>query len=95
MGSVRFYSKLNVLRIDEFVFVQLSFSYPRSGKFVCLLEINELTINLLTTTIVAPPSNASKWQMGFNSAFKGLSNRFIKLIVIRDDGPIRPETDGS
>ena len=25
------------------------------------------------TTIVAPPSNASKWQMGFNSAFKGLN----------------------
>jgi len=24
------------------------------------------------TTIVAPPSNASKWQMGFNSEFKGL-----------------------
>ena len=33
----------------------------------------ELTLNLLTTTIVAPPSNASKWQMGFNSAFKGLT----------------------
>jgi hypothetical protein len=31
-----------------------------------------LTLNLLTTTIVAPPSNAIKWQMGFNSAFKGL-----------------------
>jgi hypothetical protein len=31
-----------------------------------------LTLNLLTTTIVAPPSNASKWQMGFNSSFKGL-----------------------
>ena len=31
-----------------------------------------LTLSLLTTTIVAPPSNASKWQMGFNSAFKGL-----------------------
>jgi hypothetical protein len=31
-----------------------------------------LTLNLLTTTIVASPSNASKWQMGFNSAFKGL-----------------------
>ena len=30
------------------------------------------TLNLLTTTIVAPPSNASKWQMGFNSAFKGI-----------------------
>jgi len=25
-----------------------------------------LTLSLLTTTIVAPPSNASKWQMGFN-----------------------------
>ena len=32
-----------------------------------------LTLNLLTTTIVAPPSNASKWQMGFNSAFKALN----------------------
>jgi hypothetical protein len=31
-----------------------------------------LTPNLLTTTIVALPSNVSKWQMGFNSAFKGL-----------------------
>jgi len=31
-----------------------------------------LILNLLTTTIVAPPSNASKWQMGFHSAFKGL-----------------------
>ena len=25
--------------------------------------ISPLTLNLLTTTIVAPPSNASKWQM--------------------------------
>jgi hypothetical protein len=32
-----------------------------------------LTLNLLPTTIVAPPSNVSKWQMGFNSAFKGLN----------------------
>jgi hypothetical protein len=32
-----------------------------------------LTLNLLMTTIVAPPSNASKWQMGFNLAFKGLT----------------------
>jgi hypothetical protein len=31
-----------------------------------------LTLNLLTTTIVALPINASKWQMGFNSAFEGL-----------------------
>jgi hypothetical protein len=65
VGSGRFYSKLNVLGIDEFVFVQLSFLYTSSGKFVCLLDINEI------------------------------SNRFIQLIVIRDDGPIRAETDGS
>jgi len=35
-------------------------------------NVNPLTLNLLTTTIVAPPSNVNKWQMGFNSAFKGL-----------------------
>jgi len=32
-----------------------------------------LTLNLLTTTIVAPPGNANKWQIGFNSTFKGLN----------------------
>ena len=46
-------------------------------KFPILL--GTLTLNLLTTTIVAPPSNASKWQMGFNSAFKGL--RQITFII--------------
>ena len=29
-------------------------------------------LNLLTSTIVAPSSTASKWQTGFNSALKGL-----------------------
>ena len=38
-----------------------------------------LTLNLLTTTIVAPPSNASKWQMEFNSAFKGLMEVFTSI----------------
>jgi len=41
----------------------------RSTKTWCLCG---LTLNLLTTTIFAPPSNASKWQMGINSTFKGL-----------------------
>ena len=40
-----------------------------------------LTLNLLTTTIVAPPSNASKWQMEFNSAFKGLMCVFVSILV--------------
>ena len=38
-------------------------------------NMDGLTLNLLTITIVAPPSNASKWQMGFNSAFKGLNSK--------------------
>ena len=42
-----------------------------------------LTLNLLTTTIVAPPSNASKWQMGFKSAFKGLNSALDGRWVVK------------
>ena len=42
--------------------------------------VEKLTLNLLTTTIVAPPSNASKWQTGFNSAFKGLKYLFVNKL---------------
>ena len=31
-----------------------------------IVVVSRLTLNLLTTTIDAPPSNASKWQVGFN-----------------------------
>jgi len=50
----------------------------RTGIFLTVATFI-LTLNLLMTTIVAPPRNASKWQMGFNSAFKGLKK------VIRTD----------
>jgi len=43
----------------------------------------QLTLNLLTITIVAPPSNASKWQMGFNSAFKGLMKYVLFLLTVQ------------
>jgi len=33
---------------------------------------NSLTLILLTCRIWWAPNNASRWQMGFNSAFKGL-----------------------
>ena len=46
-----------------------------------------LTLNLLTTTIVAPSSNASKWQMGFNSAFKGLI--WLHLLVRKKGIPFK------
>jgi hypothetical protein len=45
--------------------------------------VYKLTLNLLTTTIVAPPSNASKWQMGFNSAFKGLIYRLYSGFFLK------------
>ena len=40
------------------------------------LRVNDLTLILLTWRKLWTPNNASKWQMGFNSAFKGL--RFWK-----------------
>ena len=43
--------------------------------------LSYVNLNLLTTTIVAPPSNAIKRQMGFNSAFKGLKHSSIYSIV--------------
>jgi len=36
------------------------------------LRVNDLTLILLTWRKWWTPNNASKWQMGFNSAFKGL-----------------------
>jgi len=36
------------------------------------LRVNDVTLILLTWRKWRTPNNASKWQMGFNSAFKGL-----------------------
>jgi len=58
--------------------LELSLKYAaRSLKNCCVL-----TLNLPTTTIVAPPSNASKWQMGYNSAFKGLKIMYECLMMM-------------
>jgi hypothetical protein len=54
------------------------FITPVTEVLLCHETLLTLTLNLPATTIVAPPSNANKWQMGFNSAFKGL-NRLILL----------------
>src|SRR5215469_7739666 len=44
----------------------------------------DLTLNLLMATIFAPPSNAMKWQMGFNSAFKGcMKNQQMHQLFIQ------------
>ena len=44
----------------------------------------DLTLILLTWTIWRAPTNASKWRMGFNSAFKGL--RGTLLINLKSTG---------
>ena len=46
------------------------------------LSLWALNLKLPTTTIVAPPSNASKWQMGFNSAFKGMHEKPTNTPII-------------
>ena len=42
--------------------------------------IQRLTLILLTWTKWRAPTNASKWRMGFNSAFKGLT--YLKNVFI-------------
>jgi hypothetical protein len=41
---------------------------------LCFKVINPLTLILLTWRMWWPPNNASKWHMGFNSAFKVLND---------------------
>jgi hypothetical protein len=74
-------SHVTAALVDSKIFLVTPFPNTLSMPciVICLWNKNQqnahfytLTLNLLTTTIVAPPSNASKWQMGFNSAFKGL-----------------------
>ena len=62
--------------------------HTTAGILLCAYSdhflLRPLTLNLLTTSIVAPPSNASKWQIGFNSAFKGLKHIFLLTALSLD-----------
>jgi len=51
---------------DEFVQTLLA------PLLIALRMGRDLTLILLTCRIWWAPNNASRWQMGFNSAFKGL-----------------------
>jgi hypothetical protein len=44
-----------------------------TSYFLWTLLLTDLILILLTWSIEWAPNNASKWQMGFNSAFKGLN----------------------
>ena len=47
---------------------------------ICGEEYRSLTLILLMWRIWWAPNNASKWQMGFNSAFKGLSTSLSSFL---------------
>jgi len=51
--------------------MQVSFKFPHSVSTTSF-GVRGLTLTLLTWRIWRAPNNASKWQMGFNSVFKGL-----------------------
>ena len=51
--------------------------------FIVKVVQNTLTLILLTWTIWRAPTNASKWRMGFNSAFKGLIHYEGKLHIFK------------
>ena len=46
-----------------------------------ILRITLLTLILLTWSVGWAPNNARKWQMGFNSAFKGLNLRLLMSYI--------------
>jgi len=45
------------------------------------LKVNNLTLIVLTWRKWWAPNNASKWQMGFNSGFKGLNSTNVSLRI--------------
>jgi len=49
--------------------------------FLASFNVPQLTLILLTRRIGWAPNNASKWQMGFNSAFKGLTQPQVWHVI--------------
>ena len=60
-------------RFAQFIYKRASSHTPSNSTTVAKSYINPLTLILLTWRIWWAPNNAIKWQMGFNSAFKGLN----------------------
>jgi hypothetical protein len=83
-----------MLSTDWYLFVRVqqdqgwspSYSSPPAGWPVGSntrdTSLNLLTLTLLTWRIWWAPNNVSKWQMGFNSAFKGLNKFFYMCIYL-------------
>jgi hypothetical protein len=69
--SVLFSIKYHLLHNLTFS-VQIILTFCIHHMLKCKHKPSRLTLILLTWRIWWAPNNASRWQMGFNSAFKGL-----------------------
>ena len=58
---------------------------PKHVEFYSKNKFKKLTLILQTWRIWWAPNNASKWQMGFNSVFKGLMHPVGFIIIIYHD----------
>jgi hypothetical protein len=63
--------------ICNIVWEDFTVNWTSNDEWVC-----QLTLILLTWRIWWAPNNASRWQMEFNLAFKGLMNIFVGLTSI-------------
>ena len=67
--------------------------FPDINKLCIFLDIYWNILTMHVPINVKSPNNISKWQMGFNSAFKGLTVcariRHITLIRVFDDGMLQ------
>jgi hypothetical protein len=68
--------------ICRIAFTLLVLASCRNFTHSLILRTLFLTLALLTWTIWRAPTNASKWRMGFNSAFKGLRTRNDEFISV-------------
>jgi len=59
---------------SHFFLAQFQHTLQKVITTLCTCCHISLTLILLTWRIWWAPNNASKWQMGFNSVFKGLKN---------------------
>ena len=72
--NIKFHSRKHACSIVIHMASKLGYT----DLYMCLY----LTLILLTWRIGWAPNNSSKWQMGFNSAFKRLMGSFIRNNVI-------------
>ena len=69
-------NRLTLRRLMSYIYIYI---YDISS-----LKVNNLTLILLTRRKWWAPNNASKWQMGFNSGFKGLKYFNKPFTVIKN-----------